>query len=535
MLRSEQGAGALDEPSGRSFRRVCSQAVARSFPLASYLCCLVLILSVASSDRFVHWFVVPIWLCGVLVAADAVDWFRGRLNVFDPIGIVGLLGLHFFFFAPLVHVYSDYWMSSMSPPADWRDWLGGMAFLNFLGLLVYRFFRSGSRSWGWSIASKTVWLIDHRRFLAVLPVALILTGVLQFWVYHRMGGVLGYMSAYGQAEAFQGMGWIFMISESFPIIALIAFAIYARHRRVGYSWAVIISVLLAYLSFKLFFGGLRGSRSNTIWGVFWAVGIIHFWVRRVPKKAILVGIVCLVSFMYLYGFYKALGVEALEAFKASDGVAVLAGETGRTLEVTILSDLARSDVQAFLLYRLLSHPEDYQFGLGRTYLGAAALLVPRFFWPGRPPTKVKEGTDVQYGAGSHIPGKLESSRVYGLAGEAMLNFGPLAVPLAFAMLGLVVARVRHILPTLRPEDARFLLYPLLINLCFVILVSDSDNVVFFILKNGALPFLVVAASSRRITVSAPSRSTDAAIRLRPAVRSQPRLPIASGYGEASDQ
>ena len=79
----------------------------------------------------------------------------------------------------------------------------------------------------------------------------------------------------------------------------------------------------------------------------------------------------------------------------------------------------------------------------------------------------------------------------------MLNFGPLAVPLAFAMLGLVVGRVRHMLPTLRSKDARFLLYPLLINLCFVILVSDSDNVVFFILKNGALPFLVVAVCCRR--------------------------------------
>lgn len=469
----------------------------QSFFLASYLCCIPLILALVSSDRFVHWFVVPVWMCGVLVAADAVDWFRGRLNVFDPIGIVGLVGLHFFFVAPLIHVYSDHWMSSVSPPADWRAWLGGMAALNVIGLLVYRFVRNGARSWGSSLGSKTVWLLDERRFFAVVPVVLVLTGALQLWVYDRMGGVLGYMSTYSQAEAFQGMGWIFMISESFPIIALIAFAIYARHRGIGDSWTMLIGVLLAYLSFKLFFGGLRGSRSNTIWGVCWAVGIIHFWVRRVPKKATLIGIVCLISFMYLYGFYKALGVEALEALQASEGVTALAGETGRTLEATILSDLARSDVQAFLLYRLLSHPDDYQFAVGRTYLGAAALLVPSSFWPGRPPTKVKEGTEVQYGAGSYVPGKLQSSRVYGLAGEAMLNFGPLAVPLAFAMLGLVVGRVRHMLPTLRSKDARFLLYPLLINLCFVILVSDSDNVVFFILKNGALPFLVVAVCCRR--------------------------------------
>ncbi len=90
----------------------------------------------------------------------------------------------------------------------------------------------------------------------------------------------------------------------------------------------------------------------------------------------------------------------------------------------------------------------------------------------------------------------------------MLNFGPLAAALAFAILGCFVQRVRHMLTTLRPEDARFLLYPVLINLSFVLLVSDSDNVVFFFLKNGALPFLVIALSARRMRVSAPPRRSN---------------------------
>ncbi len=528
MSERERGASTLGKPTRTLPVDAYAHISTRSFFLACYLCCLALILTVASSGRFVHWFVVPVWMCGVLVVVDAVDWFRGRLNVFDPIGVLGLLGLHFFFVAPLVHVYSDYWMSSVSPPADWRDWLGGMAALNFMGLLVYRFTRNRSKTSGSATPSATtLWLIDHKRCLAILPLALVLTGSLQIWVYYRMGGVLGYMTAYTDSEAFQGMGWVFMISESFPIIALMGFAVYARHRRVGYSWSVIIGVLLVYLSFKLFFGGLRGSRSNTIWGLFWAVGIIHFWVRQVPKKAILVGIVFLVSFMYLYGFYKALGVEAMEAFKTSEGVTALAGETGRTLEATILSDLARSDVQAFLLYRLLSHPDDYRFGMGRTYLGAAALVVPRALWPSRPPTKVREGTEAQYGLGSYVPGKLHSSRVYGLAGEAMLNFGPLAVPIAFAILGFFVQRVRHMLTTLRPEDARFLLYPVLINLSFVILVSDSDNVVFFFLKNGALPFLVIALSARRKRVSAPAKRSNT--KQRAPILMQDGAPASAGH------
>ncbi len=201
MSEHAPGPSTLGKPTRRLPADAYTHISTGSFFLACYLCCLVLILTIASSGRFVHWFVLPVWMCGVL----------------------------------------------------------------------------------------------------------------------------GYMTAYTESEGFQGMGWVFMISESFPIIALMGFAVYAHHRRVGYSWSVIIGVLLVYLSFKLFFGGLRGSRSNTIWGLFWAVGIIHFWVRQVPKKVILVGIVFLISFMYLYGFYKALGVEALEAFKTSEGVTALAG------------------------------------------------------------------------------------------------------------------------------------------------------------------------------------------------------------------
>ncbi len=265
---------------------------------------------------------------------------------------------------------------------------------------------------------------------------------------------------------------------------------------------MLCSVVLCYVALKLAFGGLRGSRSNTIWGVFWAIGVIHFWVRPIPKKLILAGVVLMVTFMYLYGFYKALGVEALDAFRGGVSVTALAAETGRTLEATILGDLARSDVQAFLLFRLLSPPDEYQFAKGRTYLGAATLLIPRSIWPDRPPGKVKEGTEAQYGPGAYLPERFQSSRVYGLAGEAMLNFGPFSVPLAFGVLGLLVGRARHMLATVHTDDARLLLYPLLVNLCFVLLVSDSDNVVFFLVKNGAIPVLLVYLSSSFRTVPA---------------------------------
>lgn len=473
--------------------------------ISCYVCMWILTGFVATSDQFLHWFVIPVLFCGILIGIDAVAWFRGRLDIFDPVGILGLLGLHFFFLAPLLHVYWDEWMRYVTPPPEWRDWLGGMAFLNLLGLLVYRAFRGGDIRNELKQPRRTVWRLDRQRFFIIMSGALLVTGGLQILVYTQYGGVLGYMQAYTERHttesAFQGMGRIFMISESFPILALMAFAVYAEKRESYRSWIVIVLVLLVYFILKMLFGGLRGSRSNTIWGLFWAIGIVHFWLRPISKKLIFVGCVFLLLFMYLYGFFKSAGFDALRAFKGTEARAELTEETGRSLKMVLLGDLGRSDVQAFLLYRLAAPRSDYEYAWGRTYLGAAALFIPRSLWPQRPPGKVKEGTDALYGMGSYIPGTWESSRVYGIPGEAMLNLGPVAVPFAFLVLGLVVSRIRHFMMALKPADSRLILLPFLINLCFVILVLDSDNILVFLMKNGAVPFMALALSSTRLAVT----------------------------------
>ncbi len=102
--------------------------------------------------------------------------------------------------------------------------------------------------------------------------------------------------------------------------------------------------------------------------------------------------------------------------------------------------------------------------------------------------------------GNYIPGRLESSRIYGLAGEAVLNFGPVSVPIVFIPFGFLVGRVRRWQRSLEPGDARLLLVPLFVNLCFVVLTCDSDNSLFFLIKNGAIPWLVIMVGSTRVGV-----------------------------------
>jgi hypothetical protein len=445
-----------------------------------------------------HWFVIPLWLCGLILGGDAVDWLLGRIDRFDPRGIIGVLGIHLFFLAPLLHVCWEYWMPYVTPPADWRDWLGAMAIINAIGLVAYRFSLRLVRPN--ACPDRSVWVLNPGRFMLIAGMALIVSGGLQAWAYARYGGIIGYMETatdLSTRNSMQGMGMIYMISESFPIVALMMYAAYARQREWCRSWYALVPVLCVFLALAMLFGGLRGQRSNTAWNLFWAAGIIHFWIRPISLKLVAMGGLFLLPFMYAYGLYKGAGIGAIQVLSSSDAHEELAIQTGRTFDGIILGDFGRSDVHAFLLYRLMSPESDYEYGLGRTYVAAVLMFVPKSVWPDRPHHKAEEGTNAQFGKGSFIPEYQESSRVYGLAGETMLNFGPLLVPPAFMVWGLGVAWLRRYLYQWRRNDPRFLLYPYLVNFAFQVLILDFDNLLFFLIKYGAVPFAVVWLSSER--------------------------------------
>ena len=458
----------------------------------------------ATSPQFAHWFIIPVTVCGILIGIDAVAWLFGRTDVFDPVGIIGLLGFHIFFLAPLLHVSWDYWMGYVVGPVDWRPWLGWMAALNAIGLLCYQFTRRvlSSRR---RQSARTEWRTVPGRFYIVVTAALLATAALQVWVYAQHGGVLAYIDEatsperFNEESSFAGTGWILTLSESFPILAMIGFAVYARERSHARHWAVLGPTLVLFVALQLLFGGLRGSRSNTIWGLFWAVGIVHVWIRPVRRGTICVGLVGMMLFMYLYGFFKDAGLDALRAFESGSNRAELEDRTQRNFETLILGDLGRSDVQALVLSRLMESGREYQYALGRTYLGTLAILIPASIWPDRPLTKVLEGTELQYGNGTYVPygpNRLVSLNVYGLAGETMLNFGPVAIPIAFVVFGCIVEWTRRRTLAWSSRDVRQLLVPYLVNLCFQVLVNDSDIILFFIIKSGFAPLALLFLTSQ---------------------------------------
>ena len=490
--------------------RVNRPAVTARIPLigiaaATALCTTVVVLLAALDERFRHPFLLPVTIAGILTGADASRWVRRDIDVFDSATLVAGIAFYFMFVTPLLHVYLDYWMKGVAMPPDWRTWLGWMGGINAFSYGCYiavRTFRA-PRATPSGVHSRTrmVWHVKPTTGLIVISLGFIAAAGAQLWLYGRVGGLGGYLAAFdaraSDSNPFLGTGWIVTIAESGPILFVLGFVQMAVRRPSLRRWSVIVAIWLLCAALLIFFGGLRGSRANILWNMFWAVGIVHLTLRKVPKSAAVAFAVVAVLFMYGYGFYKSLGSNVWTSMSSISATRDLGEETGRTFSTVLLGDLGRSDVQAYLLYQTAAPQSDYSYAWGRTYVGALALVIPEARWPNRPVTKVKEGTDAQYGAGT-FAGGFKSSRIYGLSGEALLNFGYPAIPFAFLLFGLLVASITRTTGRWEPQDARRVMMPLMTIVCILLLVSDSDNVVWIVVKYGAIPAAVVFLSSSRM-------------------------------------
>jgi hypothetical protein len=467
--------------------------------------CLALVCGfLAVSPACFHWFVMPVYAAGVISAGEVVRWLLGRTNLFSPRGLVAVAAFYSCFLTPLIHVASDTWMTYVIPPEDWRPWLGIMGVLNSIGLLLYKavFNRRRRRAPG----PVDRWTIDNGRFAIVVLVAACVSIFAQGYLLTAFGGYEGMfelflLSIKTGEDSLAGLGWAAGIGESLPILVVLAYAVAARRRSFLRSWVCLMSMLAAVFLLQILSGGYRGSRGNTVWTMIWAVGIIHFWLRKIPRTMMLVSLVVMCMFMYVGGFYKAAGTQGLGAARDADARRLVEQHSGRTVATLIFGDFDRSDIQAFAVYSQLTYGADY--GFGRTYLGSAALLIPQALWPERPPSKIKWTTETEYGQGSYP--YVRSSRIYGLMGETMLNFGVWAAPLGFLALGLVVSRVEGLIAGIDASDSRVLMLPLLILVCVLVLMFDTDNVLWVLVKHGGVPFLVITLSSHRFRAHAVAR------------------------------
>jgi hypothetical protein len=327
-------------------------------------------------------------------------------------------------------------------------------------------------------------------------------------VFVREGGFAGQMvGMWEKREVISGLGTFKMLGRAFPILGLI---LLTQLRSLG-KWkntnimSVCILVGVLFIS-QLLISGLRGSRSETMWAVIWGAGIIHFFWRKFTIKFIILGASLMMVFLFVYGIYKTMGREFFVRFQTGQTISELSQESGRTWKGALVGDLSRADVQAYIAYVLIDKPYNYHYKLGATYVGDVLAYIPRWIWFNKwnsgATSKAVAGADVLLGQSGDSEIAWGTSRVFGLAGEAMLNFGVLGVPVAFLIWGTMVGFVRRAMYNWPPGDLRFYLLPMVVNFLFIIVVGDSDNLIYFLLMKSMFPTLVVFMISRRLYINA---------------------------------
>jgi hypothetical protein len=460
-----------------------------------------LLLSIASVN-VLHWSLLPLILCGTLIGADAVAWFRNQVDIFDPKGLIGIVGFHFFFLSPLLQIMWN--VPLLGQVSDNRTWLGLMAIINSLGIVIYLW----TSSLGFSgIPSSTGYfrLIDPGKASWILPLGIMIAFVAQLYVFIQVGGFQGMIQSHEATDGgviYYKTGIPRMLGHALPMLVMLMLTqmrgTFNTNRPTFITFTVIL-VVMGILQFLI--TGFSGSRSSVIWGVFGIVGVYHYFWRRITPRQVLIGLIPLVLFMYVYGFYKSAGSKAFGLFTGEVSAETLTYKTQRSFSGLLIGDLSRADIQAFELYVLLNAPYEYDLRWGKTYFTSVVPFIPYWIWLNKPrQEKVLAGGDLIYGRGwarSDISWR-RSSRVYGLGGEAMLNFSWPVIPIMYGVWGFLVGRFRRSLLYRIPNDARFLLTALVSMLLVQILISDMDNIFAMILWHIAVPGLFIWFISTRV-------------------------------------
>jgi hypothetical protein len=162
----------------------------------------------------------------------------------------------------------------------------------------------------------------------------------------------------------------------------------------------------------------------------------------------------------------------------------------------IVGDLGRADIQAPILMGVLDGTVVPNY-LGETYLAGAFTILPSSVRPTWAQQKISLGEQAQYKLSGRYNatyqlanGQFASSRIYGLLGEALLNFGIYAVPAVFFLFGFLSRRC--FLRVSPPSNwGNVLTAPFFALLPVYMLFYDFDNIVFQTVVVWCLPALLL--------------------------------------------
>jgi hypothetical protein len=436
------------------------------------------------------------WISSSILLKDVFQSLRGGVDIFDPSVFIGGVGVFILFISPVSQVAWDFWpfLPSMGNDLFWVNvWAG----LNCVGVIIYSWSKNIPVNLKRSKNNDYLWSISEKKFPRVAASFLFFCFVTQVYVYISFGGISGFINAFTirqedgieNGDPFSGLGMLMLIAESFKFIFAVVVIYYVRKSGRYRSDKAFIIIMLLLLTVFIFFGGLRGSRSSTLFPLFFAAGMYHFWIRPINGKLIALGVVGVLIFSTSYYWYKVAGMQGVDAIFDSSLRTDFHSDRQDAMQYLIVRDLGRMDFQSLALKRI--YDDDFPLSLGRTYLFSPFSSIPKALIPYKPDQITKEKTELIYGEGSYdSTSSRQTTLVLGQAGEMLVNFGWFGVLFFYFVLGRWVAWVRSLFRTLHSDDFRRFFLPVLSFIPLLLIITDMNVILYQLVRYLTMPVLM---------------------------------------------
>lgn len=444
---------------------------------------------------------------GALASADFIDVVRRQRDFFSPRSLVSLIMVIAVYVSPVVHISLEAYPKNITLPDDMVEAFTELATLHLIGLSLYffilRIFPTDTTIENVKQTNATEsapYINSLRRWTTVL--GLVSLGVFAYTVMYVGGPQSWFLGQIDRSARGVLSGAVLSFAEAFPVLFFIAYSLYLKSSSLSPTQIrtriVIAIVLLLAITFLT--SGLRGSRANIVWPTLSALAMIHLLFFRIRLRVLVIIALIGATYAGAYDIYKKTGPEGLEQLQSGsvDSLNDYVGYGFGPAQL-LLGDFSRTGVQTVLLDRWNSG--SFRPYLGVTYVGDTIEFIPGAERVEALPSKSVAGTEVLYGEGSSITRTRLSTRIYGLPGEALINFGPLGGILIFFPYAVIVSLIERAYKRAEAGVAigPAIFVPLLLPATVLTFLSDLDNVLNNLTSMILLP--VLAAGLSKITTN----------------------------------
>ena len=437
------------------------------------------------------WYLFPFAFGGILTLSKILGILRSRAYLRNTFFYVWITLFLTVFIAPLIHFSRDYWITHVYiEPSNWNTLALTMSCILLYGVFVFYFLESFPIK---PYIQKRLWVFKNYAGAFVI-ILMIISFVLQTVYYIRTGGMTGMIRAYtereGTEDSFAGLGFYFIFSEMFPYLLLLLYFIVRQKKKTSFL-NVLIFLTVMFIS-AMYFGGLRGSRSNTVFTMFQAVLLIHFTIYRFNKTHFISMIAAFFLFMIIGRIYKNEGEELVKNYAHYEDYRINQSMSG--MESIIINDLTRYNIVAYEIF-LLENNSFYKPKSGTTYLSSFLTFMPfgtqvRDYFHITSRTEAASQLMYDYD-GQQRSNYRKSTRIFGFIGEAMLNFGFLSFFFSFFVVCYLLKLVGRWGDSISTSDARIYFIALLPLIVIFFINMDSTNMLLFVVKRVITMYIIL--------------------------------------------